>query len=748
MKILYISNSIIPSRTANSIHVMKMCQAFADNGHKVILLAPDNKKHYEREVSDVFKFYGVRQNFVIKKLWCSSLKGSFFYTISILFYLIFNKNKNFDLVYGRYLHGCYIASLFLYNIVFEAHAPMYEEKLFSRKIFNFLTKSKYFKKLVVISNSLKNMYLENGYLSDKLIKVAHDGADEVNNFDSKINLLGDKKNLKVGYVGHLYKGKGLEVIEAVSKNISDDIEFHIIGGTEKDIAFWKDKIKSKNVFFYGYVSHKNVSSYLNSLDVCLLPNQKVVLAHGAAGGSGINISGYTSPLKLFEYMSHKKAIISSNLTVLREVLNEKNSMLVEYNDYDGWINSIRKLKDSTKREEISSQALSNFYSYTWKNRANNIVSSIENKKITILISSLSGGGAEGVSVNVANSFAEDGWEVDLVVLNLVNATYIDRVSKKVNLVVLNTANARYATLPLLKYIREKKPIILFVFNYELTALLVILRNLLRFKVKIITRNMNTFSRMYNMSKEKSLWIRVVVRFLIDRFYRKADYIVNQSHAMREDLIAVHPQLKENSNVIYNPVAKHIEDYAKSHDLTNIKKHNYLLCVGRLEKQKGFSYAIKAFSDLASEFPDLRLKIVGKGRLEKELKKNAIEYGVEDRVDFEGFQKDMIPYYLNAKATVLTSLYEGYPNVLIESITLRTPVVAFDCPSGPSEIIKDGINGYLVKYEDSKDLKTKLLSVLSNELKISGTNISIKHNEVKQAYNHYKKMITSFDELRK
>jgi len=65
------------------------------------------------------------------------------------------------------------------------------------------------------------------------------------------------------------------------------------------------------------------------------------------------------------------------------------------------------------------------------------------------------------------------------------------------------------------------------------------------------------------------------------------------------------------------------------------------------------------------------------------------------VGFEGFKKDMIPYYLSAKATVLTPLYEGFPNVLVESITLGTPAIAFNCPSRPSEIIVDGINGFLV-----------------------------------------------------
>ena len=62
MKIIYIAKSIIPSRTANSIHVMKMCQAFSDNGHEVVLLAPDMKSEYEKNVNDIYKFYGVKHD--------------------------------------------------------------------------------------------------------------------------------------------------------------------------------------------------------------------------------------------------------------------------------------------------------------------------------------------------------------------------------------------------------------------------------------------------------------------------------------------------------------------------------------------------------------------------------------------------------------------------------------------------------------------------------------------------------------
>ena len=74
MRITYISKSIIPSRTANSIHVMKMCQAFADNGHEIILLAPDSKNEYEKDINDIYDNYGVRKNFKIKKLYHPDIK--------------------------------------------------------------------------------------------------------------------------------------------------------------------------------------------------------------------------------------------------------------------------------------------------------------------------------------------------------------------------------------------------------------------------------------------------------------------------------------------------------------------------------------------------------------------------------------------------------------------------------------------------------------------------------------------------
>nr|WP_302051603.1 glycosyltransferase [Vibrio cholerae] len=195
-------------------------------------------------------------------------------------------------------------------------------------------------------------------------------------------------------------------------------------------------------------------------------------------------------------------------------------------------------------------------------------------------------------------------------------------------------------------------------------------------------------------------------------------------------------MADKTSVIYNPVAKHVEDYAKAHDLTLVEKQDYLLCVGRLEKQKAFHYAIESFAGIVNDFPTLRLKIVGQGSLEQSLKQCAIDFGVADRVDFEGFQADMIPYYLHAKATLLTSLYEGFPNVLIESITLGTPVVAFDCPSGPREIIQDGVNGYLVEYLSVQDLQDEMKKLLIKKIDSTSVKMSTKLYRLKTVVEHY------------
>ena len=369
MRIIYISNSTIPSRMANSIHVMKMCQAFSNNGHEVVLLAPDVKDKYENGIDDIYEFYGVIKNFKIKKLWYPSIiGGGAIYTIAIFFYLLFN--RKFNLVYGRFLHGCYIAALLKNKVIFETHEIIFKKQNHKLIIFNKLINSKYFKKLIVISQALKDIYLANEYLNESAIQVAHDGADEVENFYSKIKLLGSENTLKVGYVGHLYKGRGIEIIIECAKKINN-MTFHIVGGLEKDIIYWQDyikKLKLNNIYLYGFVAPKETFKYRNSFDIVLAPYAKKVTIEGLG-----DTSKFMSPIKIFEYMAHKKAIIASDLPVIREVLNNENSILVDYDDKELWINSIKNLNHFENREKIANQAYIDFKNYTWKNRASLVI---------------------------------------------------------------------------------------------------------------------------------------------------------------------------------------------------------------------------------------------------------------------------------------------------------------------------------------------------------------------------------------
>ena len=335
---------------------------------------------------------------------------------------------------------------------------------------------------------------------------------------------------------------------------------------------------------------------------------------------------------------------------------------------------------------------------------------LNRKNTTFFVSTISNGGAEAVCVNIANGLAERGWQVDLLVLHTKEQAYLERLSPKVNLVDLKANRARYAAPALLWYMLRNRPKQLVVFKYELIDLVVMLKKLFRFNTKIIGRNISILSESRKASggvKHRSL-----VKRWLGTSIEQVDCLINQSYEMQKDLLQYHPALKDRSVVIHNPVAAHIETYAKANPRESTNDE-YILCVGRLAPVKAFHQAIAAFALIAHQHPKLRLKFVGQGELQPALEQQARELGIADRVDFEGFQTDVIPYYRNAALTLLTSNYEGFPNVLIESIVLGTPVVSFDCPSGPREILDYGKYGKLVEPSNIEGLASAIENVLEN-----------------------------------
>lgn len=373
MKILYISYSTIPSKTANSIHVMKMCNALAELGHEVILIAPDGVEVKEKNVQDVYEYYGVKNRFNIHKVSLSVGKlGSIKYALSIAVLLFKFKP---DLVFGRYCLGCCLSASLGFRTIFESHIPFKELTANDQKLLNFAVKHKNFKKLVVISEALKERFVEDSPLGGCVeIQVAHDGADNYLDDGIRPDLYGHKDKLKFGYIGHLYKGRGIDLLVEIARN-SQDIEVHIVGGTDEDVRYWKVVVQSSalnNVFFYGHVSPTETKNYRAAFDVLLAPYSKKVTVSGNKGDT----SAYMSPLKIFEYMAHKKPILCSDLPVLREVLNDQNAVLVEPDEISSWLDGIERLKDKATRDEIAERSYSDFKRYyTWYNRANSIVDS-------------------------------------------------------------------------------------------------------------------------------------------------------------------------------------------------------------------------------------------------------------------------------------------------------------------------------------------------------------------------------------
>lgn len=375
MKIVYVAKSFVPSRMANSIHVMNICAAFAKLGHEVKLLLPDDANY--RLDADPFEFYGIEPNFKIEKLFYPEWKGkTLFYSLAI-----YRAIKRFspDLVVGRFVNGCAIASQLGIPTVFDTHGPVWNGRV-DTLFFKWMLNGKGLRRITTNSSALREMYLKTDLFEGKKfditnLVVANNGANPYP-LDKVISELPgeDAFSFKVGYFGHLYEGRGIEVIIALAKRFPS-FGFYVGGGEEKDIAYWKKKEPLSNVFFIGYITFGEVYKYRNACDVLLAPYQKIV----SPGGEQANQEPYMNPIKLLEYMSSKKAIIASDLPSVQEVLvQEEHALLVPCDDFDAWANALLLLKeDSTKRNMLGKRSYEKFIdNFTWEIRAKKMIAGI------------------------------------------------------------------------------------------------------------------------------------------------------------------------------------------------------------------------------------------------------------------------------------------------------------------------------------------------------------------------------------
>lgn len=207
--------------------------------------------------------------------------------------------------------------------------------------------------------------------------IAPDGVDsmqlqkgtDVKSARIELGLNSERRSIAV-YTGHLYQGRGIDLIVRLAELLSDHL-FLVVGGREADVMRYRELTNGvQNLCFLGFKPPAEVSLYLQAADVLLMPYEEEVYTR-----AGTNTAAFASPMKMFEYMAAGKPIIASNLPVLQEVLKDGiNALLLPYSNTQSWCEALRRLQHETKlAATLSRQAKSDVQEYTWENRAQYIL---------------------------------------------------------------------------------------------------------------------------------------------------------------------------------------------------------------------------------------------------------------------------------------------------------------------------------------------------------------------------------------
>ena len=361
------------------MHVMKMCQAFARNGHDVTLLALDGSPEEVPRSGTPYTFHGVEELFDLRLVPQWRYPGRGWVYSWRLFRAV--QALQPDLVYGRNFRACVLASVMGYPVILELHAMSTILPLPERLLFFILRRSRGLRRIVAISMGLKADLLDAVSVDADRILVAHDGADPLGEHHKPQALKRDPKRLQVGYVGHLYPGRGIELISELARRL-DDMDFHLVGGQPADIQrVHRSLALPDNVVLHGFLPYVRAEAFRAHCDVLVAPYEHKILTAG-----GTETSRWFSPLKIFEYMAAGRPIVCSDLPVMREILEHgRTAWLVRPGDVAAWVEALRRLAhDSQLRGRLGAAARQEFADkYTWQGRATRILQGLGSRPVGV-----------------------------------------------------------------------------------------------------------------------------------------------------------------------------------------------------------------------------------------------------------------------------------------------------------------------------------------------------------------------------
>jgi glycosyltransferase involved in cell wall biosynthesis len=367
MKICCISTSQVPSVTANSMQLMKACQALAQIGHEVELVVPSGGQPVVWE--EMMSFYGLTTAFPVTWLKADPLFKRYDFCKNAVAYA---RRQKVDLIYTWALQSAIFALWYGTPVMLELH-DMPSGKA-GPLLFRLFLRARGPKRLLCITQALQQK-LEKEYQVTFTPKQAAvtPNAVELERYQNLPDApaarleLGLPEKLTAVYTGHFYAGRGLDILYHLAASFPQ-VNFIWAGGRASELEQVRQALAEKkleNVVLTGFIENRKLPLYQAAGDILLMPYETSI-----AGSSGGNSAEICSPMKMFEYLAAGRAILTSDLPVIREVLNENNARFLPPEDPDAWRDGFEELMNHPEiRLSLSAQAKADAVSYTWTARA-------------------------------------------------------------------------------------------------------------------------------------------------------------------------------------------------------------------------------------------------------------------------------------------------------------------------------------------------------------------------------------------